>query len=127
MEPVQRMVLANALMDSTEIPVRLLAMLLKTAVIRESVDQMELVTVTAGFTWKIAQIIAIFNQNVMVMEPAKMMGLASVMLDFTVTAVQQQPQLLKPKLNVCHLATAPTSMTHVFMWKWVYSITLTQW
>ena len=28
----------------------------------------------------------------MVMESAKMMGLASVMLDFTVTAVQQQPQ-----------------------------------
>ena len=28
----------------------------------------------------------------MVMESAKMMGLASVMLDFTVTTVQQQPQ-----------------------------------
>ena len=28
----------------------------------------------------------------MVMEPAKMMGLVSVMLDFTVTTVQQQPQ-----------------------------------
>ena len=35
---------------------QLRAMLLKTAVIRESVDQMELVTVTAGFTWKIAQV-----------------------------------------------------------------------
>jgi len=61
MEPVQRMVLANAQMDSTEIPVQLCAILLKTAVIRESVDQMELVTATVGFSRRIAQVIAIIN------------------------------------------------------------------
>ena len=39
----------------------------------------------------------------MVMEPAKMMGLVSVMLDFTVTTVQQQPQQQPQQLQLKYL------------------------